>query len=88
MHTDAVAAGRRVLIVDDVLATGGTAAAACTLVERLGGVVSGVAVLVELGSLAGRSRLSGTGCGHWSRCERSVRSAGGRTDRPPADPCP
>jgi len=57
MHTDAVAAGARVLVVDDVLATGGTAAATCRLVERLGGTVVGVSVLVELGFLQGRTRL-------------------------------
>ena len=57
VHADAVAAGGRALIVDDVLATGGTAAAACELVESLGATVAGVAVLVELGFLGGRSRL-------------------------------
>ena len=57
MHTDAVGAGARVLVVDDVLATGGTAAATCRLVERLGGTVVGVSVLVELGFLQGRTRL-------------------------------
>jgi adenine phosphoribosyltransferase len=59
MHTDAVGAGAHVLVVDDVLATGGTAAATCRLVERLGGEVAGVSVLVELGFLGGRARLPG-----------------------------
>ena len=57
MHTDAVGAGARVLVVDDVLATGGTAAATCRLVERLGGTVVGVSVLIEIGFLQGRTRL-------------------------------
>ncbi|HYY12417.1 MAG TPA: adenine phosphoribosyltransferase [Kineosporiaceae bacterium] len=59
MHADAVHPGQRVLLVDDVLATGGTAAAAAGLVRRLGGVVAGVAVLMELGFLSGRERLEG-----------------------------
>lgn len=59
IHADAIAPGDRVLIVDDVLATGGTAAAARTLVERAGGVVSAFAVLMELAFLEGRSRLEG-----------------------------
>jgi adenine phosphoribosyltransferase len=58
MHRDAVGKGQRVLIVDDVLATGGTAAAAARLVERLGATVTGYAFLVELGFLGGRKRLS------------------------------
>ena len=57
MHLDAVGEGGRVLIVDDVLATGGTAAAAVRLVERLGATVAGVTVLSELTFLAGRERL-------------------------------
>lgn len=59
MHIDAVGPGERVLVVDDVLATGGTAAAAVELVERLGARVAGLSFFIELGSLGGRSRLSG-----------------------------
>ena len=58
VHEDAVDKGQRVLIVDDVLATGGTAAATGRLVERLGAVVCGYAFLLELGFLGGRDRLS------------------------------
>jgi adenine phosphoribosyltransferase len=58
LHEDAVEKGQRVLIVDDVLATGGTAAASARLVERLGGMVAGFAFLVELQFLKGRGRLS------------------------------
>ncbi len=61
MHRDAVAPGDRVLVHDDLLATGGTALAACRLVESLGGIVTGVSVLVELSFLAGRDRLRGYG---------------------------
>lgn len=58
-HRDAVGPGARVLIVDDVLATGGTAAAAGGLVRKLGGDVAGWAFLLELGFLNGRARLDG-----------------------------
>jgi len=57
VHSDAVEAGQRVLIVDDVLATGGTAAAAVRLITKLGGNVIGVQVLIELVDLDGRKRL-------------------------------
>ena len=57
VHTDAVTAGERVLVVDDVIATGGTAAATGRLVERLGGDVVGFAFLLELGFLGGRELL-------------------------------
>lgn len=57
MHRDAIHPGERVLVIDDVLATGGTAAAACRLVETLDGVVVGVGVVLELQALGGRQRL-------------------------------
>jgi adenine phosphoribosyltransferase len=59
IHRDAVAPGERVLIVDDVLATGGTAKATAELVERIGGKVVGIACLIELGFLNGRDQLEG-----------------------------
>jgi adenine phosphoribosyltransferase len=59
VHRDAVDAGERVLIVDDVLATGGTARATAQLVERIGGKVVGIACLIELGFLHGRDKLEG-----------------------------
>jgi adenine phosphoribosyltransferase len=59
IHTDALRPEQRVLIVDDLLATGGTVGAAVELVERLGGVVAGIAFLVELTFLQGRQRLQG-----------------------------
>ncbi|WP_432837063.1 adenine phosphoribosyltransferase [Dactylosporangium sp. CA-092794] len=58
VHADAFIAGERVLVVDDVLATGGTAAATLELVERAGGMVSGFSVLLELSFLDGRARLA------------------------------
>jgi adenine phosphoribosyltransferase len=57
IHRDAVRPGERVLIVDDVLATGGTARATVSLVEQIGGKVCGVACLIELGFLKGREQL-------------------------------
>jgi len=59
IHRDAVAPGERVLIVDDVLATGGTARAAARLVEQIGGKVVGISCLIELGFLNGRDKLQG-----------------------------
>jgi adenine phosphoribosyltransferase len=59
MHKDAVSVGQRVLLVDDLLATGGTANAGVSLVKQLGGVVAGVSFLIELEQLNGRARLEG-----------------------------
>ncbi len=57
IHADAIKAGERILIHDDLLATGGTATAACRLVERMGGTVVGLAFLIELSFLHGRRHL-------------------------------
>lgn len=54
-----VGPGTRAFLVDDVLATGGTLRASCELIEQVGGSISGIAVLLELGALGGRARLSG-----------------------------
>lgn len=59
MHADAIRPGQRVMIVDDLLATGGTVEATIKLVEELGGVVAGCAFLIELEDLKGRDRLAG-----------------------------
>lgn len=59
MHVDALRPGQRVLIVDDLLATGGTLAACCGLVQAGGGEIEGVGVLIELVELGGRKRLAG-----------------------------
>jgi adenine phosphoribosyltransferase len=59
LHADALAHGTRVLVHDDLIATGGTARAVCDLVERLGGVVAGVAFVIELAFLHGREKLAG-----------------------------
>ena len=62
LHVDAIKPDQRVFIVDDLLATGGTANAACTLVTTLGGVVSGVGVVIELEGLDGREKLAPNRC--------------------------
>ncbi len=59
LHTDAITPGQRVLIVDDLIATGGTMAAAVRLVETSGGVVAGLSAVIELDDLKGRDRLRG-----------------------------
>jgi adenine phosphoribosyltransferase len=59
VHADAMAGGARVLVHDDLLATGGTAGALCGLVEQAGGVVAGCAFVIELAFLRGRERLKG-----------------------------
>jgi adenine phosphoribosyltransferase len=57
MHADAIVRGQRVLVVDDLLATGGTMKACCDLVEQLGGIVVGAAVLIELKGLGGHEKV-------------------------------
>jgi adenine phosphoribosyltransferase len=57
MHDDAVLKGQKVVLIDDLLATGGTLAAAAKLVEQAGGIVAGVGVVIELAFLDGRHRL-------------------------------
>lgn len=59
IHKDAIYPGQHVLIIDDVLATGGTAAAVAKLVEKLGGTVSGLGFVIELDFLKGRAKLNG-----------------------------
>ncbi|MFH0973332.1 MAG: phosphoribosyltransferase family protein, partial [Candidatus Micrarchaeota archaeon] len=59
MHEDAVGRGHRVLVCDDLLATGGTARAAARLIEKMGGNVAGCAFLIELTHLKGREKLKG-----------------------------
>jgi adenine phosphoribosyltransferase len=59
IHVDAIKQGQKVLIIDDLLATGGTAKATCNLVEKLGGEIVGVAFVIELNFLKGREKLQG-----------------------------
>jgi len=59
VHSDAVTKEAKVLMVDDLLATGGTMAAACRLIEKIGGKIAGISFLIELTELTGREKLSG-----------------------------
>jgi adenine phosphoribosyltransferase len=59
IHRDAIEPGHRVVVIDDVIATGGTAAATCRLVEQLGGEILGIGCIIELGFLHGRAKLAG-----------------------------
>ena len=61
IHEDAIEKGKNVLVVDDLLATGGTAVAACNLVKKVGGNVVGAAFLIELNELGGRTKLDNCG---------------------------
>ena len=58
VHSDAVKSGGKVLMVDDLLATGGTMAAACKLIEKIGGTIAGIAFLIELAGLQGREKIA------------------------------
>lgn len=64
IHSDAITPGRKVLVVDDLLATGGTLAACCELVSRAGATISGITVLIELPALGGRAKVSAFGTVH------------------------
>ncbi|HXV36989.1 MAG TPA: adenine phosphoribosyltransferase, partial [Myxococcota bacterium] len=68
LHRDAIGAGERVLLVDDLIATGGTAAAAIRVIERVGGKVDACAFVIELPSLGGRGRLEQRGQRVYSIC--------------------
>ena len=59
VHSDAIDNGSKVLMVDDLLATGGTMVAACKLIEKIGGQIVGITFLIELSELAGRDKLTG-----------------------------
>jgi len=69
IHTDAIAQGERVLLVDDLIATGGTAEASVALLQKLGGVVVGCAFVINLPDLGGSQRLSDAGLVPYSLCE-------------------
>ena len=69
VHTDAIEAGERVLVVDDLLATGGTAEAGIKLIERMGGDIIGCAFIVDLPDLGGRKKLEGLGMDVHILCE-------------------
>lgn len=69
IHDDALSAGERILLVDDLLATGGTAEAGVRLIERLGGEIAGCAFVVDLPELGGRKRLEALGLNVHALCE-------------------
>lgn len=77
IHRDSIEPGDRVVMVDDLLATGGTMAACCRLVQALGGEIVGVSVLIELGFLNGRSQLPGIPLHAILRYDSDAVSAGG-----------
>jgi adenine phosphoribosyltransferase len=69
MHDDVITAGERILVVDDLLATGGTAAAGLKLIERVGGIVVGCAFVIDLPELGGRKLLNDLGMDIHALCE-------------------
>jgi adenine phosphoribosyltransferase len=69
IHTDAITPGERVLLVDDLIATGGTAVAACTLIEKIGGKIVECAFIVDLPDIGGRARLEQAGHKVFALCE-------------------
>ncbi len=69
IHTDAIAKGERVLVVDDLIATGGTLEAAIRVIEQVGGAVAGIAVVIDLPDLGGRRRVEAMGHKLVTLCE-------------------
>lgn len=69
IHTDAIAQGEKVLLVDDLIATGGTAEAACTLIEKIGGQIVECCFIIDLPDVGGRKRLEKHGHKVFSLCE-------------------
>jgi adenine phosphoribosyltransferase len=69
IHTDAIEPGEHVLLVDDLIATGGTAVAACTLIEKIGGKIVECAFIVDLPDIGGRARLEAAGHKVFALCE-------------------
>ena len=69
IHTDAIAKGDRVLLIDDLVATGGTAEAACALIQKMGGEVIECCFVVDLPDVGGRKRLEGLGFKVFALCE-------------------
>jgi len=69
IHTDAINAGEQVLLVDDLIATGGTAEAAVALIQRLGGVVVGCGFVIDLPEIGGMQRLQNLGLETFALCE-------------------
>ncbi len=69
IHTDAIAKGEKVLLVDDLIATGGTAEAACKLIEKMGGEIVECSFIIDLPDIGGRARLEGLGHKVFALCE-------------------
>jgi adenine phosphoribosyltransferase len=69
IHTDAIANGESILLIDDLIATGGTAAAACALIQSMGGNVQGCGFVIDLPDLGGRQLLEQLGHSVFSLCE-------------------
>jgi adenine phosphoribosyltransferase len=69
IHTDAIAPGESILLIDDLIATGGTATAACTLIARMGGQIQGCGFVIDLPDLGGRQRLEKQGHSVFALCE-------------------
>ena len=69
IHSDAISPGERILLIDDLIATGGTAQAAVTLIEQCGGIVADCAFIVDLPELGGKKRLEAMGVGVFALTE-------------------